>query len=90
MVANEALTLGVPVVTTDYAAADAVTGGGRFGVVCENSPDGLYTAVKQLLTDADALADLRHQAARFEYDNGTVVREVRRLICNDDGGNDGT
>lgn len=90
MVANEALTLGVPVVTTDYAAAGAVTGGGRFGVVCENSPDGLYTAVKRFLTDADALADLRRRASRFEYDNGTVVREVRRLICNDDGGNDGT
>ena len=90
MVANEALTLGVPIVTTDYSTAADVVGDGRFGVICENSPDGLYRAVRSLLTDPEALLKLRSHASGFEYDNASVVRSVRRLIFSENGGHNGT
>ena len=76
----ESLTLGVPVITTDCAGMTEILNDGRYGMITENSREGLLRGLKSLLTkpavlerfaanlgdySADPVAD-REYAALFE------------------------
>lgn len=83
MCAAEALTLGVPIVTTNHATSAEITGDGKYGVICENSADGVFEAVAELLGDRARLAALRESVSHFKYDNSAVLEGAVGLICGD-------
>lgn len=84
MVANEALILGVPVVTTNYDSAYEVIQNGENGLICENSSEALYSAVKELLSNKELMLKLKKNAMAFSYDNQTVLNETVKLIYGED------
>jgi glycosyltransferase involved in cell wall biosynthesis len=51
VVVAEAMILCKPIVSTNVAGADELLENGRFGIITENSEDGIYDGLKQMLTD---------------------------------------
>lgn len=54
---TEAVILGVPVVSTDVSGAKEILGAhNEYGIVTENSEEGLYNGIKEMLSDKEKLA----------------------------------
>jgi glycosyltransferase involved in cell wall biosynthesis len=62
---TEGLILGKPVVTTDCTGMRELLGDSEYGLITENSEDGLYSGLKRMLTDT---------ALREKYENAAAVR----------------
>ena len=53
MVMMEAVILGKPMLTTDVSGADEMLEGGKYGMIVENSEEGLYNGMKRILTEPE-------------------------------------
>ena len=76
MVANEALILDVPVITTKYPSAATVITNGENGAICENSSAALTDAIISVITDTEEYARLKAGAEAFEYNSARVVDKI--------------
>lgn len=79
----EALILGLPVVSTDCSGTDELLGeNSEYGVVVENSVDGIYSGLKLLLSDEEQkkyyTAKARERGKAFEI--GKTVKAVESMI----------
>lgn len=60
---TEALVVGTPVVSTDCSGAKELLGeNNEYGIVVENSEEGLYEGIKKMLSDKELLAHYKKQA----------------------------
>src|SRR5690606_29198551 len=60
---TEALILGIPVVSTEVSGARELLGkNNEYGIVTENSTDGLFAGLKMLLTNPEKLLFYKKQA----------------------------
>lgn len=60
---TEALIVGTPVVSTDCSGAKELLGeNNEYGIVVENSTEGIYQGMKQMLSDPSLLAHYQEQA----------------------------
>lgn len=50
---TEALIIGTPVISTDCSGTEELLGNSEYGLRCENSEEGLYNAMKQVLDNPD-------------------------------------
>ena len=80
MVANEALLLGKPVITTNYESASEVVENGVNGLICEMSVNGIFNACKELATNQSLLDRLSKSARKFEYQNDCIIDKILRII----------
>lgn len=80
MVANEALILHKPVITTNYPSAKEVVKHGKNGLICENSVDGLYQAMATFLQDVVLRKKLMENALCFEYSNAKIAAQFMALL----------
>ncbi len=61
---TESLIVGTPVVSTDCSGARELLGeNNEYGIVTENSEDGIYEGMKKMLSDPELLAHYKKQAA---------------------------
>ncbi|QIU95145.1 glycosyltransferase [Bacteroides faecium] len=51
----ESMVLGIPVVSTDCSGPNELLAFGKYGLLCENTENGLYKALKQLMTNKNML-----------------------------------
>lgn len=79
MVANEALILDVPVITTDYPSAQTLIKHGDNGLICNTTVDGIFTALREFFSDEHLRVHLKQGAQIFEYDNTTIGKKVLDL-----------
>ena len=80
---TEAIILGVPVVSTDVSGAKEILGEhDEYGLVTENSEEGLYEGVKKMLSDETLLTHYRQKAAeRAEcFSTKQTVRQTEELF----------
>lgn len=80
MVANEALLLGKPVITTNYESASEVVEDGVNGLICEMSVDGIYNSCKELVSNQLLMDRLSKSAQKFEYRNEDIMDKVLRIV----------
>ncbi|WP_311928361.1 glycosyltransferase [Enterococcus dongliensis] len=78
MVILEALTLGVPVISTNFTSARELLYGNGYGMLCDNSVDGIANAIEECLK-GNNLDRMRMACREFEYDNKAIVKEIISL-----------
>lgn len=62
LVIGEAITLGVPVISTNTSGANSILENNKYGLIVDNSEDGLYNGLKEILTDNNKLDELKKKA----------------------------
>ena len=62
MVMMEAVILSTPMLTTDISGAHEMLGDSEYGLIVENSADGLYEGMKKFITDKDMYAHYQKKA----------------------------
>lgn len=80
MVLNEALTLGIPAITTDFSSSREVVKDGVNGLIVPNHAEGLLTGVLRYISNAELQQTIKVGAAEFVYDNDTILRQVSSLM----------
>ena len=68
MVRVEALSLGLPVITTDVAYTKELIED-KYGIVVENSEKGIYEGIKQAITDENLVINLKEKVKNYSYEN---------------------
>ena len=81
MVRVEALTLGLPVLTTDVAYTKELIED-KYGIVVENSHKGLYEGMKQVITQRNLLEKLKQQVKDYSYEkkNTEILDKINSLL----------
>ena len=80
---TEALILGVPVVSTLVSGAHELLGeNDEYGIVTENSEEGVYHGLKQMLTNPELLQHYRRQAVQRgkKFSKENTVKAVERMF----------
>lgn len=80
MVYAEAMTLGVPVLTTNTCSAEELVG--EKGFVCENSENGIYESIKAIFDNPQILKQKKKNLKSFSYDNNAIVQKLLSIIDN--------
>lgn len=60
----ESLILGTPVVTTDCTGMREILGDSEFGLITENSEDGIFCGLKKMLTENAVYSQYKEKAAK--------------------------
>lgn len=82
---TEALIVGTPVVSTDCSGAKELLGEhNEYGIVVENSEEGIYQGMKKMLSEPETLAHYREMAAqRGKYfSREKTVQAVEEMLDN--------
>ena len=78
----ESLILGTPVLSTNCAGPNEILDNGKYGIIVENSEDGLYFGIKDLLDNSDKLRYYKERT--FErlvfFDEGKIVNKIIGLF----------
>ncbi|MGN0798566.1 MAG: glycosyltransferase [Christensenellales bacterium] len=74
----ESMLLGVPVFTTNTISAKEVVG--SYGVVCENSLDGIYHSLENILQKPKQINDFKTKLENYYYDNTTIKEKLKSLL----------
>jgi glycosyltransferase involved in cell wall biosynthesis len=80
---TESLVVGTPVVSTDCSGAKELLGeNNEYGIVVENSEEGIYQGMKTMLSDPELLAHYKKQAKlRGSFFSRTeTVRAVEEML----------
>ncbi|MGN1479474.1 MAG: glycosyltransferase [Acutalibacteraceae bacterium] len=65
---SEAIILGLPVITTDCSGMKEIFGDDECGIICENSEDGIYGALKEVLDNPQKLTEFAENSRRRAED----------------------
>lgn len=81
MVRVEALTLGLPVITTDVAYTKELIQD-KFGIVVENSERGIYEGIKQAITNSEFVEKLKKQVKDYSYENKNkeILEKIQKML----------
>lgn len=79
---TESVILGTPVLTTDCAGMDEILDNGQTGMIVENSSEGIYNGLLQLLSQPKLLQNYKDktQAKSAYYQSNTNTQKVETLI----------
>lgn len=82
LVIIEALTLGTPVLATENSATNKLIKNNVDGIIVENSTDGIYLGLKEILLDNKKLDDLKENANKFDYstENKKILEQLENLL----------
>ncbi len=80
MVLNEAMTLGVPVITTEFPSAKEVVRHGVNALISPNTDDDLVQTVLRFVDDKAIRDTITQGAISFRYDNDTILRQIVDLL----------
>ena len=80
MVANEALILKKPVISTSFKSAGEVVVDKKNGLICEMSPESIAEACQKIIRDKSFFSKLQLEASQFQYGNDIIIRKVKSLI----------
>lgn len=81
---SEAVILGVPVVTTECSGMREIFGGEDCGIICENSDDGLFEAMKKVLDEPSLLKKFKEAEEKRAktFSRASRIKEVEAFIEN--------
>lgn len=80
MVANEALILDKPVISTEFASVREVITDGENGMIVPQTPEAIAQALEQFMSDTQLRQRLQEGAKDFHYNNDAVLAAVDKLL----------
>lgn len=80
LVALEALILGVPVLATKTAATEKIVSNEINGLVVDNSEDGLYNGIKDLLINFDKIKKFKDNLKNYSYDIDDIIKKIKNIL----------
>ncbi len=78
MVYGEAMSLGVPVCSTNTCSAEELVG--EKGFVCVNSDEGIYSKLKEILDNKQLVEQKKKMLKNYEYNNKQIEEKFYDLI----------
>ena len=81
----EALILGIPVLSTDCDGPREILDDGKYGMIVENSGEGLYKGVRELYDDPALLELYRKKAVERQdfFDEDRILKQITDMIEED-------
>ena len=81
MVRVEALTLKLPVITTDVANASDLLQD-KYGIIVENSDDGIHQGLMQIITNEKLVSILKANVKNYSYEdkNIAILEDINKLL----------
>lgn len=76
----ESVIIGTPVLTTDCAGMSEILDNGRYGMIVDNSAEGLKSGIKLFAEDLGMLSAYRNNLAGFSPETLPYVREYQELF----------
>lgn len=78
----EALILGVPVLSTECTGPVEILDGGKYGIIVENSEEGLYEGLKKLYNSPVLLKDYREKAKLRQdfFSEEKILKQITDLF----------
>ena len=78
----EAMILGIPVLSTECTGPNEILDNGKYGMIVENSEDGLYNGIKELLEQPEKLEYYRKKAKeRMDFFNEErITKQIEELF----------
>ena len=78
----EALILGVPVLSTNCTGPNEILDSGKYGLIVENSEEGLYSGIKRLIENPNLLNYYREKAdeRRSFFDEEKIAKQITDLF----------
>lgn len=82
LVMVEALILKKPVLTTNVASAYEILSDEKYGVITENSLDGIYNMLKNVILNKDIIHEKTQSLLQYDYSvkNTTIIKQVQDLL----------
>lgn len=82
LVIAEAMCVGLPVISTRCAGPEEILDGGKYGVMVDNSMEGLYEGLKRVMTmqDLSGLKQLSAERAK-SFDLEKTMQNVYDILC---------
>lgn len=78
----EAITLGIPVVSTNCAGPNELLNFGEFGMVVENNDQSLYLGIKELISNQELLNHYKFQALERQeiFNIDSAIKEIEDIF----------
>ena len=82
LVIAEAMTLGLPVLSTDCAGPKELLGNGKYGLLVDNNPNALYKGILQTIESPEILKELKRKSIEKRTDLGIErsIRDIESII----------
>lgn len=78
----EAIILGKPILITDILGSREVLGGEEFGIICDNSTEGIEKGLESILKDKDLLKyyEKKSLERRNFFENDTIILKIQKIL----------
>lgn len=78
----EALVLETPILSTKGTGTNDILFGGKYGMMVENSIEGLYQGLKKIIVDKDYYSKLQYKAkmGSHQFDKIQIIKDIETLI----------
>ena len=78
----EALILGVPVLSTNCAGPNEILDYGKYGMIVDNSEEGLYNGIRKLLENPDLLNEYREKTMFRQdfFNEDNILKQITELF----------
>lgn len=79
LVILESMILDVPVISTDVASIKEIMDE-KYGIITENSEDGLYNAIITIINNKSLLNKYKKNLQTFNYDTKKILKQIESLL----------
>ena len=80
MTVKEAQIVGCPTLVTDFGSAGEAVKNGRQGLICENSTEGVYSMMKEIICNPGLLSSFRSYLQENPVDNKLGLEQFHNIV----------
>ena len=79
LVILEAMVLNVPVLSTEVASINEIMDK-KYGMIVENTEDGLYSGIKSIIQDKTIIKEYKKELKDYKYPVEKIIQQIEKLM----------